>query len=41
MVSACASPIRSITAAALLKPLFEANWITRALFMVDHNTLVI
>jgi len=29
------------TAAALLKRLFEANWITRALFVVDRNTLAI
>jgi type I restriction enzyme, R subunit len=27
------------TAAALLKRLFEANWATRALFVVDRNTL--
>ncbi|MBX3514958.1 MAG: DEAD/DEAH box helicase family protein [Xanthobacteraceae bacterium] len=27
------------TAAALLKRLFEANWTTRALFVVDRNTL--
>ncbi|MBO0902685.1 DEAD/DEAH box helicase family protein [Jiella sonneratiae] len=27
------------TAAALLKRLFEANWVTRALFVVDRNTL--
>jgi type I restriction enzyme R subunit len=29
------------TAAALLKRLFEANWATRALFVVDRNTLAI
>lgn len=29
------------TAAALLKRLFEANWTTRALFVVDRNTLAI
>ncbi len=29
------------TAAALLKQLFEANWTTRALFVVDRNTLAI
>jgi type I restriction enzyme R subunit len=29
------------TAAALLKRLFEANWVTRALFVVDRNTLAI
>lgn len=29
------------TAAALLKRLFEANWYTRALFVVDRNTLAI
>jgi type I restriction enzyme R subunit len=29
------------TAAALLKRLFEANWITRALFVVDRNPLAI
>lgn len=29
------------TAAALLKRLFDANWITRALFVVDRNTLAI
>lgn len=29
------------TAAALLKRLFEASWITRALFVVDRNTLAI
>ncbi len=29
------------TAAALLKRLFEANWSTRALFVVDRNTLAI
>ena len=28
-------------AAALLKRLFEANWVTRALFVVDRNTLSI
>lgn len=27
------------TAAALIKRLFEANWVTRALFVVDRNTL--
>jgi type I restriction enzyme R subunit len=29
------------TAAALLKRLFEANWATRSLFVVDRNTLAI
>jgi type I restriction enzyme, R subunit len=29
------------TAAALLKRLFDANWATRALFVVDRNTLAI
>jgi type I restriction enzyme R subunit len=29
------------TAAALMKRLFEANWATRALFVVDRNTLAI
>ena len=29
------------TAAALIKRLFEANWATRALFVVDRNTLAI
>ena len=29
------------TAAALLKRLFEANWTTRALFVVDRNTLAV
>jgi type I restriction enzyme R subunit len=29
------------TAAALLKRLFEASWVTRALFVVDRNTLAI
>ncbi|MEJ2376474.1 MAG: DEAD/DEAH box helicase family protein [Pseudolabrys sp.] len=29
------------TAAALLKRLFESNWVTRALFVVDRNTLAI
>lgn len=29
------------TAAALLKRLFDANWTTRALFVVDRNTLAI
>ncbi|WP_395711743.1 DEAD/DEAH box helicase family protein [Reyranella sp.] len=29
------------TAAALLKRLFEANWVTRALFVVDRTTLAI
>jgi type I restriction enzyme, R subunit len=29
------------TAAALLKRLFEANWVTRALFVVDRNPLAI
>lgn len=29
------------TAAALIKRLFEANWTTRALFVVDRNTLAI
>lgn len=29
------------TAAALIKRLFEANWVTRALFVVDRNTLAI
>ena len=29
------------TAAALMKRLFEANWVTRALFVVDRNTLAI
>lgn len=29
------------TAAALLRRLFEANWATRALFVVDRNTLAI
>lgn len=29
------------TAAALVKRLFEANWATRALFVVDRNTLAI
>ena len=29
------------TAAALLKRLFESNWTTRALFVVDRNTLAI
>lgn len=29
------------TAAALMKRLFEANWTTRALFVVDRNTLAI
>ncbi len=29
------------TAAALIQRLFEANWITRALFVVDRNTLAI
>jgi type I restriction enzyme, R subunit len=29
------------TAAALLKRMFEANWTTRALFVVDRNTLAI
>ncbi len=29
------------TAAAMLKRLFEANWATRALFVVDRNTLAI
>jgi type I restriction enzyme, R subunit len=29
------------TAAALLKRMFEANWATRALFVVDRNTLAI
>jgi type I restriction enzyme R subunit len=29
------------TAAALFKRLFEANWVTRALFVVDRNTLAI
>jgi type I restriction enzyme R subunit len=29
------------TAAALLKRLFEANWVTRALFVVDRNQLAI
>jgi type I restriction enzyme R subunit len=29
------------TAAALLKRLFEANWVTRTLFVVDRNTLAI
>jgi type I site-specific restriction endonuclease len=29
------------TAAALLKRLFEANWATRTLFVVDRNTLAI
>ncbi|MCA1524275.1 DEAD/DEAH box helicase family protein [Bradyrhizobium yuanmingense] len=29
------------TAAALLKRLFEANWVTRALFVVDRNALAI
>jgi DNA helicase HerA-like ATPase len=29
------------TAAALLKRLFEANWATRALFVVDRNPLAI
>jgi type I restriction enzyme R subunit len=29
------------TAAALLKRLYEANWVTRALFVVDRNTLAI
>src|SRR3546814_2697056 len=30
-----------LTAAALLKRLFEASWATRALFVVDRNTLAI
>lgn len=29
------------TAAALIKRLFEANWVTRALFVVDRNTLAV
>jgi type I restriction enzyme, R subunit len=29
------------TAAALIKRLFEANWVTRTLFVVDRNTLAI
>ena len=29
------------TAAAMFKRLFEANWVTRALFVVDRNTLAI
>ena len=29
------------TAVALLKRLFEANWTTRALFVVDRNTLAV
>jgi type I restriction enzyme R subunit len=29
------------TAAALIKRLFEASWVTRALFVVDRNTLAI
>ncbi len=29
---------KTSTAAALLKHLFEANWVTHALFVVDRNT---